>query len=377
MCLPFPIHPLLLIQPPLIAGNFLENVSDNCHQAWIGKFINRTGNSVLRECVCVVCAGRFKDIDTEWVRIHDLEQKKLLLPSWPHVTHILTNGMLLHHPVDSKQVVMDSDGFPMADVCNICIGSLRRNKTLPLALSNNMWIGEVPLQLKVLTLLERILVARFFPAAYIVKLFPKKKGAWFWTDTKLHCSLRGNISMYRLNTDNITSMVDDNVLPAPMSILAAIIGVTFVGPKNILQKMMPGFLHVNQNHVWHALTWLKVNNPVYRDVHISSAHLDTLPANDVPNKILSLVHHSEDTNMLATEHNNYVPENVGQTQGTYRIGHAPAMLVTFFAEYASGFGGIIDIDDKDGENDNGPLYENVNGLLLMRVSLSPRNLFCR
>jgi hypothetical protein len=38
------------------------------------------------------------------------------------------------------------------------------------------WISDVPLELRVLTLPERVLVARHFPAAYIVKLYPKKRG---------------------------------------------------------------------------------------------------------------------------------------------------------------------------------------------------------
>ena len=45
-------------------------------------------------------------------------------------------------------------------------------KIPPLALANSMWISDVPLPLKILSLLEHILVARFFPAAYIVKLYP-------------------------------------------------------------------------------------------------------------------------------------------------------------------------------------------------------------
>ncbi|KAH9171029.1 hypothetical protein EDB89DRAFT_1852747, partial [Lactarius sanguifluus] len=60
------------------------------------------------------------------------------------------------------------------------------------------------------------------------------------------------------------------VMPLKSSILAATIGITFVGPKNIPKKMMPGFLHVNQNHVRMVLQWLKQNNPLYEHITISS-----------------------------------------------------------------------------------------------------------
>jgi hypothetical protein len=73
-----------------------------------------------------------------------------------------------------------------------------------------MWIREVPLELNILTLLERVLIARFFPAAYIIKLYPKKRGARFWANDNFHCGLWGNVSTYRLNTDDITSMVGND-----------------------------------------------------------------------------------------------------------------------------------------------------------------------
>ena len=71
--------------------------------------------------------------------------------------------------------------------------------------------GDIPLELKVLTLPERVLVARYFPAAYIVKLYPKKKGARNWTSSGLHSSLRGNVSTYRLNTNQIAHLASSHI----------------------------------------------------------------------------------------------------------------------------------------------------------------------
>ncbi|KAH9028292.1 hypothetical protein EDB85DRAFT_1816803, partial [Lactarius pseudohatsudake] len=86
-----------------------------------------------------------------------------------------------------------------------------------------MWVGAVPGELKILTLPERILVARHFPAAYIVKLYPKQKGARCWSAKGLQSGLRGNISTYRLNTDDIVKMTDAQIMPPKSSILAATI----------------------------------------------------------------------------------------------------------------------------------------------------------
>jgi hypothetical protein len=79
-----------------------------------------------------------------------------------------------------------------------------------MALANDMWIGDVPFELSVLTLPEQILIARHFPAANIVKLYLQKKGA-----RSANCALRGNVSTYRLNTEEIADMVQGNIMPHP------------------------------------------------------------------------------------------------------------------------------------------------------------------
>ena len=164
----------------------------------------------------------------------------------------LTDGMLLHITPSSLQV--DASGDAIANVCNSCTPDLRKNKTPAMSLANGMWIGDVPLELKVLTLPEHLLVSRFFPATYIVKLYPKKKGARNWA-SGLHSGLRGNVSTYCLNTDQIAHLSSSHVMPPSSAILASTIGVTFVGPKNLPQRTMPGFLQVNRNRIRLALEW--------------------------------------------------------------------------------------------------------------------------
>ena len=38
-------------------------------------------------------------------------------------------------------------------------------------------------------------------------------------------------------------------MPPPASILAATIGVTLIGPKNLPVRTLPGFLRVNRAHI--------------------------------------------------------------------------------------------------------------------------------
>ena len=73
---------------------------------------------------------------------------------------------------------------------------------------------------------------------------------------------------------------------------------------------MPGFLRVNRNRVHLALEWLKKNNPIYRDVEISTTRLAQLPVNGVPDEISSTARYSEDITLLNSEGESYIPDDI-------------------------------------------------------------------
>jgi hypothetical protein len=89
-----------------------------------------------------------------------------------------------------------STGVHHANVCVSCANYLGNNKLPPLSLANGMRVGEVPLELCILTLPEQILVAKFFPVAYIIKLYLMKRGAHSWSSSSLQSGLQGNVSTY-------------------------------------------------------------------------------------------------------------------------------------------------------------------------------------
>src|SRR6201996_2120565 len=285
--------------------SFFETVSEEVRCDRLCRFIHATGKEATSTASCAVCAGQFFCHDLSNVKLTDLRSKDKLSPAKPHPAHILTDGMLLHRSPSTFHV--SADGSETLNVCTSCASDLRHNKMPTLSLANGMWVGEVPLELRILTLPERILVARYFPAAYIVKLYPRKRGSRTWGSSSLQRGLRGNVSTYRLNTNDIVGMTDTQIMPPSSSILTATIGITFVGPGNLPEKSMPGFLRVNRNRVWQALQWLKENNPIYETIVISAECLNDLPGDGFPIEILSLVKTSSDTNLLAEEHDDYVP----------------------------------------------------------------------
>ena len=167
-----------------------------------------------------------------------------------------------------------------------------------------MWIGEVPFELASLSIPEQILIARHYPVAYIVKMYPKRKGA-----RSLNSGIRGNVSTYRLDVGEIADMVGDSIMPPPTRIFASTIGVTIVGPKNMPEKTMPGFLRVRRQWVRDALTWLEANNPFYANINISEERLGQVEEDSVPLEIMRTVRHSDDVEEVERERAGCVPDD--------------------------------------------------------------------
>ena len=286
---------------------FFETISKQCRRDCIADFIDATGTDAMASSICAICASSFFHSEMDFVSLASLHESSLLVPLTSHPAHILMDSMLLHH--NPSCFSLNVAGHSRATVCWSCLSSLNCKKTPALSLANGLWVGDIPIILRILTLPECVLVARFFPAAYIIKLYPAKKGARAWPSAGLHSGVCGNISTYRLNMADIAKMTDSQIMPLSPTILAATIGVTFIGPRNIPDKTMPGFLRVNRRRVHEALLWLKENNPIYRNIVVSIYRLNELPLDDVPHKIMSLMKHSDDFVQFAHENDGYVPDD--------------------------------------------------------------------
>jgi len=108
--------------------------------------------------------------ETMSMQVQDIPNRHLLVPVKLHSAQKLTFGMLLE-----INVIEERDGILQGHICHDCLRSMMVNNLPPLSLANNMWVGEIPEELSRLNLVERVLVARYFPAAYIVKLFETKR----------------------------------------------------------------------------------------------------------------------------------------------------------------------------------------------------------
>ncbi|KAJ3572998.1 hypothetical protein NP233_g2711 [Leucocoprinus birnbaumii] len=279
--------------------DFLNVVDDDVIMDAFRRFSQSTGNSALAVISCSVCARRTpQDHITNFHSPTDIPNHTLLKPQIPQPMHSLFEGMLIHGQA--------SEGRD-ANVCSECLAKLKRNRLPPLALANGMWVGDVPFELEVLSLAEKILVARYYSAAYIIKLYPRDASVKYWDTRTLNSGLKGNVSTYPLDTQEISRYMNEEIMPPRSSVLSATIGITFIGPRGFPERTMPDTVKVRRARVRDALVWLKRHNPLYRDIIVSEERLGQLPIDGVPEEIRSTAKYSTDLDMVMKEHESYVP----------------------------------------------------------------------
>lgn len=266
----------------------------------VSKYIDVTNNESLALSCCASCAREHRLIELTDAPLEELPNRELLKPATPHPAHILTNELLLYQ--DTLDASKEFGSF-----CASCLRSLKANKQPKFSLANDMWIGDIPNELANLTLPEKILIAKYYSAAQIIKLYPKQKNSDSWDKAGMHNALKGNVSTYHLDSKQVVSMVEGRKYPPNPKILSATIGVTFVGPKGVPEKVMPYMFRVRRRRVREALVWLKANNPLYANIQICEENLASLPEDGVPEEIMMVVKCSTDIYALEKEHSGYVP----------------------------------------------------------------------
>ncbi|KAJ6497951.1 hypothetical protein C8R47DRAFT_1068862 [Mycena vitilis] len=259
--------------PPvsLLEGPFLRAPTKEVIRSCTERYIDGTSNKALEKQTCLICARLLPMDETQEIDFDDLPNKRLLIPLYPHPAHRLRDIYLIH-----EDVMDDATTY----ICHECYTHLNKDTRPSLALSNAMWIGRIPLQLEILTLPERILISLYFPAVFVVKLFPKGRNEHTWNQNTVNSGMKGNVSTYRLHRADIASLVSGKTMPPTAAILSATIGVTFVGAKNVPLRILP----------------------------VSCAtKAERLPWNAVPDEILETTRYDEDRTRLDAEQAGYVP----------------------------------------------------------------------
>lgn len=151
-------------------------------------------------------------------------------------------------------------------ICISCKQQVKKGKMPMFALSNYMWLGDVPAQLCDLTYAEKLLVARVRHNRCVIRV---KSG--------MH-----KMSANAISFANPTAKVYQTLLP-PLDDLDEVLAFIFTGPCRPTEKDLRRTpLLVRRNKVGKALEWLKLNHDDYTDLNISYSNLAEYPENGSP-----------------------------------------------------------------------------------------------
>jgi len=288
------------------SSKFLQLPSKSVLHRCYRDFYNATSDAALETTICGICAREVNVMNDGLSKIsmEDLPTHRLT-PTVPHPAHDKFNGGMLLEP---QGITTDPSGKEQVQVCGSCRTELNKERNVPpkFSLANNLWIGQVPWELKKLTFPEQLLIAHIYPRVFVFKLYPKTVNHGQQPAT-LQRGMRGNVSSYDLNVDAAAAMVEGKLMPRPLTILSSLISVTYIGVGKLPKNWLRSTFRVRREAVASALAWLKTNNPkYYGNITISVDALNQLPDDDVPDEILSIVRQSDDVGILDQEGAGYV-----------------------------------------------------------------------
>lgn len=154
----------------------------------------------------------------------------------------------------------------LLNVCKDCLGSLHRGCIPDLGLSNHMFLGDVPLELKDLTIVEESMIVLCCTKCCILHL--KADGQDYTTPTA-QWGLKGNLIIYLQCPSDIAKKLPPSIEEITSPICILFIGAHPPSSEWLREKAKPLAVHANKVH--QALLWLKTHNHLYKDIEIDDS----------------------------------------------------------------------------------------------------------
>lgn len=274
----------------------------------IKNFREVTSSNALASFSCASCARELPLKDRQCKDHDELNLDVLDGPDvhWSHQGHAppptaFTSGPLANKLLEVHGVKDKGNSMYRLDLCTPCLKSIHRNSTPKHSLANRLYLGPVPPELSDLTMVEECMISHARAKSWIVKLQEAEASS---SSPASQRSLKGHTIIYPQQPDNLAS-----ILPHPVSDTLTFICVIFVGSSRLTKGWLRNkakLLVVRREKVYNALTWLKANNPLYREVKIDHDHLQALPEDDVLPYHVEHVSSDDAQETLVTRYDNAV-----------------------------------------------------------------------
>lgn len=234
----------------------------------IHDFRSLTSSKTLKSFTCASCAERVRNVNRTDLPIANINLDLLRSPlssahGDPRVVPPLpfTDGPLCGVLVDPAGVLHQSDGSVCLSLCTICKSALSRHKLPRFSLANLNILGAVPPELRDLTLVEELIVARCHAKLCIVKLQDHRDDVELPTVQR---GIKGHVIVFPQHPETVSE-----VMPAPLSDIITLVCIIFCGSTKPTLQWLKEKAHplvVRRDAVLNALRWLHTHNPLYKDV---------------------------------------------------------------------------------------------------------------
>ena len=196
-----------------------------------------------------------------------------LVPDLSHMKNTDLDSDSLH-----KELLLDRRGMKNKNLsfCRDCSSHIQKGKTPPLSLANHLLLGDVPPELKDLTVIEESVIARCRAKACIIQLKAEDSDVVL---PNTQWGMHGHIIIYPQKPDALLS-----VFPPSIDDVYTPICVVFIGSQRPIQEWLHCHakpLIVHRERIRAALLWLKAHNNLYCNIVLDEQPLNSFPDNDV------------------------------------------------------------------------------------------------
>ena len=190
--------------------------------------------------------------------------------------------------LDQQNIMIDPLGIQQEDsdsnvwLCITCHSSIMLARRPAESLANFRWVGLVPDELKDLTWIEELLVARAHVVGRVVRLQARNQASYF--------GIKGHIILLPQDT---TLLLD--LLPMTPASLPDVVRVVWTGKSSPDRNRLRSQFTVRREIVYNALQWLCRHNEDYRQVTIDHDEFARWPPVFVATSLLDSIGRSRDS----------------------------------------------------------------------------------
>ena len=250
--------------------------------------------------VCACCGCISHDI-TEFEIVLDSYgplRRHLRIPEHVDIPFDFSCGIDL---LDQNRVLIDKLGITQDKriyLCRGCHNQFSKDCQPSEALANFRWVGPVPEELRDLTWIEELLVARVHVCGSIVRLGQRNNPSSFF-------GIKGHVVFLPQDT---TRLID--LLPMSPASLSDMVKVVWTGKSKPDRSCLRSRFMVRKHKVYNALKWLVENHDDYRNnVTIDEERINGWESTFVAVELLDSIGHVSDSSVEDTARDGFAMDN--------------------------------------------------------------------